>query len=318
MHTDTAEHDKPYTHPRDLNPHEVALQCQRIGKASAQSSVYILPEKYNRELTLTNDSLDVVSIPSVLKIAHSIKEIMDIVTQLGITGYGAQTLKIQQLLTEGRESTRRVIELAEHDVELSLLFGNPLLVEKMQYEMQANSYHMAYTQDLIRPISDIMAELDTENDEEDLRAACEIVDDYVDAQLFLCTYGFYESTFKFTDNCGKCLYEDQFGGDFRTLRILDLGEISEDFEQLLWHIENKEWQDIVHRQEYTQLPPLVQEYFNDALESRLTVQAVTSLWRKRVDLIDLSYYRPIADRTLPPKLPEILWKMGRQASIPSK
>ena len=230
---------------------------------------------------LDDTTLEVAEIRRVLKIAQTPAEVERSVLRLNIEDREERSRKFGYLLAMGAVSTYSAIKWAAREPALDLLFGQPRLVEFRTGRLSYGAlYNLSYTQDLTTPIGDLLATLDI-NNEHDLRIGCQLIDNYIDAQLLLCSYGLCDPGFKFTDNCAQSI-PAPFDDSFINFRVIDLGELSSDIAQFLDLIQKEDWRDIVNRSEYTQLPSELQEYFNDALKQRLTSEAVTKIWHTRI------------------------------------
>jgi hypothetical protein len=264
---------------------------------------------------IDDTSFEVVEMRRVIKISQSANEVERSVARLNVSDEKERLIKIGQLMAHGMISTAEAINLAVRHLPLDLLFGQPRLVDFHPGPFgTGENPHIAYTQDFTTPVGDILSTLNTDNDY-DLRIGCQIIDDYVSAQLLLCSYGLYDPAFKLTDNCAQSIplvFEDSFSN----FRMIDLGELSSRLPALLELIREKKWEKIIHNVEYTQLPPALQEYFNAAHEQRFTIDTVTQLWCANLqgasesETDTIGFTLATMDREVPSKVAVLLRERG--------
>lgn len=291
------------------DPYREAELCQQIGGLSAQSTVFLLPEHYNQDFYLDAESLEVVEIERVIKIAHSYTQAKNAVTTLHLEDERGHAYKAADLVIDGLSNVPAVIKYATQATELDMLMGEPRLCEASGKAWQ-DGYHTAYVQDYARPISEVLKDLDINNIEQ-VTGVMHLVDAFIDAQLLLCKYCLFEKTFKFTDNFGIFPYPELLSTDLERMRLLDLGELGSARSDLLELIRNRVWESLPDRHEYTQLHPAIQAYFNKQCEERLTANAVCQAWGTASGSVSLSKptsYHRIYDTNMPKLLPPVLWR----------
>ncbi len=301
-------------HPEDRDPYLDAEACIRIGALSAQSTVYLLPNAYNNDIIVNPETWEDVEVNRVLKIAHSFTRAENAVALLGLVPDNRRSEKASELVIDGLNSISRAMEQVIRSDYLTVLFGNPRLCRDAGYAWN-DKYHMAYTQDYAEPLAEIIPELDMKNIK-DIRTGMEIIDACVDTQVRMAGYGLFERTFKFVDNFGLSTVEELGSIDTR-MRLLDLGELSNDEALLHKFIDDKEWTKITGRHEYTQLPPFLQAYLNRQCEKLITHETVSQSWRRSpldrpigVDgAVGLAY-----DNRIPHKLARVLWEKSPEGS----
>lgn len=299
-----------------LDPYEVAKACIRFGRPSAQSTAYLLPANFNYEVPLSEDNPDdYYEVERLVKICNSILESEKAVEELiRIEDEQERRSKPAMLVQFGRISVQQAIVLASGYPDIDRLFGHPEFCNVAGDSDTGTDFHTAYTQDKTTPVHDVFDVLNMNNDE-DFEAAKSIVDAYLRAQLTLCSYGRYEATLKLLDNCG---IDQSFGHGAEldeAFRIFDLGELNMDREFVESHIQEKEWEKIHGRSEYTPMHPRLQVYFNDMFETYFTIDAVRSIWGKSLQQPGQgSSHTFHIDKALPRSLPKILWKQNLEAA----
>ncbi len=289
------------------NPYDVAILCKRLGTFSAQNTVYLLPEAYNTDVIVDEETLETTAMRRVLKIAHSYTQTENTIATLSIVPSEQYAAKVDELINNGINCTMRALIVAQQSAEANLLLGNPYLCPNIRPAWQ-DGYHMAYTQDYSPPLAATLNALDMTKPS-DVRRGMSIIDACVDTQLKLSSFGLFEWPFKFTDNFGLSPLETEFPTDQERIRVLDLGELSSDEMLLRSRIDNKEWEKIVERPEYTQLSVMLQEYLNKQCEERLTQDAVTQVWNKAPSRRAINGEVQSYENHVPHELPHILWKM---------
>jgi hypothetical protein len=160
-----------------------------------------------------------------------------------------------------------------HDSQLYDLLGWP----KIHSVGQLDSGEVVitdYTQDYVQPVADLLPQLDWQRPEHQTLGR-HLVDQYVDLQLLLIEYGYFDGIIKLVNNCGV--------DDHAKLLLLDPGELMTNKQAALRAITEKVWEKIPGRPEYDDLPAPMQTYLNQELERRLTPAVVAARWgiRKR-------------------------------------
>jgi hypothetical protein len=289
------------------DPEIEADYCQRIGKSSAQSMVFLLPEDYNMDIVTSDITYDVVEVQRVLKVSHSHSQAVSAVATLNLEPEHRHESKANELVLDGAGSIPRSMRVAVRAHEIDVLMGNPLLCSDVGRPYE-DGYHTAYTQDYSIPISDLLKTLDA-TDTKQVAAFIDLIDAFVETELLLCRHGIFEKTFKFADNFGVFPHLEVFPANQDRIRLIDLGEISTDLQVLLDAIDTKKWEKVADQSESTQLPPILQTYLNKRCEERLTLRNVLGAWTSKVVPSDesLSVQR-VFDYRIPPGLPRTLWQ----------
>jgi hypothetical protein len=302
------ERPKPW---REATAEEIASESIRLTNSGAQSTVFRLPDHLNYDASPTGSFYNTVEVSRVLKIAHSPKRAENAAASMGITDPAARVRKASQLIVDNRMSTTLAIESTKLLPRLDQLFGHPLSVPTRSNVSWRERHHFAYTQDFARPIWEIFAQLNPEHNEDDLREACRIIDLYIDAQLFLCSLGIFDQTFKLLDNCAMGAQEVLYPADDNAgFKIVDIGELSfYNLKTVLQCIREKEWRKTALRPEYTQMSPSVRAYFDAAFDARFTEDAVRSIWATGlpIELDAIDTQRDTADAPILHDVAEILW-----------
>ncbi len=289
------------------NPEIEADYCQRIGKSSAQSMVFLLPEDYNADVTIDEVSYTVVEIPRILKVSHSYSQAVSAVAVLNLEPEHKHASKANELVLDGASSIPRSMRVAIRAHEIDVLMGNPLLCSDIGKPYE-DGYHTAYTQDYALPIADLLKTFD-DTDTKQVAAFTDLIDAFVETELLLCRHGLFERTFKFTDNFGVFPHPEVFPTNQDRIRLLDLGELSTDIQVLVDAVNNKQWEKTVEQSESTQLPPILQTYFNKRCEERLTLKNVLRVWGSATVPADETYtVGRVFDYRIPPGLPRALWQ----------
>lgn len=264
---------------------------------------------------ISAETYETLPVARVIKVAHSPRDIQKALDSMLIDKEEHAT-KLQELFVEGRINVHNAVHGAVRSDTLDMLFGHPLLTHPLHETSLGGGqpehyYHMSYTQDLCTPVSDILAGLDLQNDD-DFRVAYGLVDTYIDTQLLLCSYNIYDPHYKIADNFGVSI-PAPFDDPLDNFRMLDIGEFGVDKERLVASIERKEWRDIVNRSEYTKLPYPLQEYFDEALSKRFTTDAVHATWgtgRYNNSHLPLHVLEArMLDQALPRGLPLAIWNL---------
>ena len=268
-----------------LSPKEIANDCIRLPKAGAQSTTFRLPAYFNHEIWLSDTFEDTLEMPRVLKIAHYPWEIEAAVTSMDIHGQEAQLAKASQLSVANQTSTTWAVHASKTSPRLEKLFGHPLIVEPRRTSLMHAGFYFAYTQDLGNPLWETFIGLDPEHNEEDFRAACRFIDRYIDAELFLCSKGIFDPTFKLLENCSTDITVDPHAHDAdEHFMITDLGEfIFYNLPDILKYVREKAWRRTATQPEYIPLSPSVRAYFDEAFDARLTEEAVQNVWATDMD-----------------------------------
>jgi hypothetical protein len=309
-----SEYSSPY-HSWETNQRDPELEadhCQRIGKSSAQSMVFLLPEDYNTDIIIHEGSRDVVEIPRILKVSHSYSQATKAVAALGLEPEDKHVSKSNELVVDGINGIPHSMRIAVRTHEIDVLMGNPLLCSDVDSHSK-DGYHMAYTQDYALPISDLLQTFD-DTDAEQVTTFMGLIDAFVETELLLCRYNIFEKTFKFADNFGVFPHPEAFPAPQDHIRLLDLGEVSADLQVLLDAIDAKKWEEVANQPESTQLPPILQAYFNKRCEERITLRNVLGAWGSTaVSPTETVPATRAFDYKIPPGLPRTLW----QRSAPS-
>ena len=226
-----------------MTAEEAANTSIRLSHTGAQSTVFRLPDYFNYDASPTASLYDTVEISRVLKIAHGPKRTENAVESMNITYPDTKARKAARLITDNRMSTINAIEATKRSPRLEQLFGHPRYVPPIISVSWKENHHFAYSQDFARPLWDVFAQLDTEHNEDDLREACRIIDLYIDAQLFLCSKGIFDRTFKLLDNCAMGAQEELYAVDGNAgFKIIDIGELSfYNLTTVIESIHEKEW-----------------------------------------------------------------------------
>lgn len=271
------ERSKPW---HELTAKNVASDCIPLGNHGAQSAVFRLPRYFNYDVSPTGNLNDTVEVSRVLRIAHNPQKTEEAIERMNIANPEAKQLKAAKLAADNQVCTTWAIGATRYSHRLEQLLGHPLAVGSPDTSSWRETYHFACTQDFGHPVRDRLAELDTEHNEADLRKACQIVDLYIDAELFLCSRGIFDPTFNLLDNCCMGEHEVLYHTDKnKGFMITDIGELSfYNLPVVIEAIRQKAWRKTADYPEYSPLPPLVRAYFDEAFDARFTEAAVREIW----------------------------------------
>jgi hypothetical protein len=268
------------TKPRhEMSAAEIASAAIRLTNAGAQSTTFLLPDAFNYDASPTGNFDDTVEVSRVLKVAHGPKKAQAAVEKMDIHP-DEKVSKIARLIVDNRLSTTQAIEASKSSHRLERLFGHPRNVTSNSGALWQEGHHFAYTQDFGRPLWEVFAKLDSEHNEDHLREACRIVDLYIDMQLFLCSKGLFDPTFKLLDNCAMGVQEELYSVDGNNgFMITDIGELLFfNLPAVIRCIHEKEWRKTALRSEYRQPSPSVRAYFDEVFDARFTETAVRNIW----------------------------------------
>lgn len=316
-------------------PELLARACTPIGKKSAQSMVFLLPEEYNYDVSSTGELEDATEVSRVVKVFHSVPQAYESTQEFAI-GEDERPDKARKLVADNYELLEEVMIRCQYDEVLEVMLGNPLPLRSLVIRngdtgdmpidfatpppgdyplMDVHWFGSGYTQELAVPFSEVFSKLDTENNEEDFKEACRMIDLYVEGQLYMARHGLFDTIYKLADNCGRFKEKDFFSEGLLNFRFFDFGELSTSLDEALESLAQKRWREVSSKPEYTPLPPSVQEYLNAVCEARLTPEALRSVWEVDLnpELGDKSLsggprsFSGYYETTIPPELPELLW-----------
>jgi hypothetical protein len=158
--------------------------------------------------------------------------------------------------------------------KLAHLLGFPLFVYRQgQANDLPDSYlsppWLSYTQDYMQPVAQLLPKLKF-NRSAHRELAYHIIDQYVDLQLDLCRYGFLDTIHKLTDNYGVTSDGD--------LMLLDFSELEFSYAKGVQSVQQRDWEDIPNRREYTPLPWRLQAHLSQRLSDLLTFETARDTW----------------------------------------
>jgi len=268
---------------------QLPKQFAKIGQG-AQYRVYMLTHPWLSHPTTPDAAY---TIPRVIKHALTSEEarahIRDV---LRIRQPEAQLRKLAELQTALSNTLTPLFTAAIHDNQLLAgndryassklycLLGCPTIHNAGKLE-SGDTVITSYSQDYAQPVADLLPQLNWKHPEHQ-RIGRSIVDQYVDLQLLLIEYGYFDDIFKLANNCGV--------DDHATLSLLDPGELTTDLAKVMHAITHQTWRNIPGRPEYDDLPTYLQNYLNQQLERRLTPEVVAARWQIRKRPLDTQQY----------------------------